>query len=253
MEVLGIDIGSYGIKGAIVNTVLGEIISKKKTTGALEDSRPHKLISNMHHIVRQFDWDGPIGCAFPAAMNRGIVLSANRINEAWVDADANHLFSEITGCDVNVINDTDATGLAEMTFGAGKNQRGTAIVLTVGTGVGSSIFNNGLLLPNTELGLMQIKGIAIENQASNKARKEEGIKRKTWAKRLQTSLEHYERVFHPDLFILGGQVSKKPEKTFPFIKINTKLKPATFKNEASIVGAAYFASLKQKSNLISEE
>ena len=110
----------------------------------------------------------------------------------------------------------------------------------------SITFNNGLLLPNTELGLLQIKGIAIEEQASNKVRKEEGIKRKTWAKRLQATLEHYERVFHPDLFIMGGQVSKKPEKTFPFIKINTKLKPATLKNEASIVGAAYYASLKQK-------
>lgn len=246
MEVLGIDIGSYGIKGAIVDTVLGEIISKKKTTGELEDTRPHKLISKMHQIVKQFDWSGPIGCAFPAAMNRGIVISANRVDEAWIDADAAHLFSEITGCPVYVINDTDATGLAEMTFGAGKKQKGTTIVLTVGTGVGSSIFNNGLLLPNTELGLLQIKGIAIEEQASNKVRKEEGIKRKTWAKRLQATLEHYERVFHPDLFIMGGQVSKKPEKTFPFIKINTKLKPATLKNEASIVGAAYYASLKQK-------
>lgn len=246
MEVLGIDIGSYGIKGAIVDTVLGEIISKKKTTGELEDTRPHKLISKMHQIVKQFDWSGPIGCAFPAAMNRGIVISANRVDEAWIDADAAHLFSEITGCPVYVINDTDATGLAEMTFGAGKKQKGTTIVLTVGTGVGSSIFNNGLLLPNTELGLLQIKGLAIEEQASNKVRKEEGIKRKTWAKRLQATLEHYERVFHPDLFIMGGQVSKKPEKTFPFIKINTKLKPATLKNEASIVGAAYYASLKQK-------
>ena len=121
------NIGSYGIKGAIVNTVLGEIISKKKTTGELDDTRPHKLISKMHDIVKQFDWDGPIGCAFPAAMNRGIVISANRIDEAWVDADADHLFSEITSCPVNVINDTDATGLAEMTFGVGKNQKGTTI------------------------------------------------------------------------------------------------------------------------------
>lgn len=246
MEVLGIDIGSYGIKGAIVDTLLGEIISKKKTTGELEDTRPHKLISKMHDIVKQFNWKGPIGCAFPAAMNNGIVLSATRVDEAWVDADAAHLFSEITGCPVNVINDTDATGLAEMTFGAGKKQQGTTIVLAIGTGVGSSIFNNGILLPNTELGLMQVKGVTIEKQASNRVRKEESIKRKAWAKILQSSLEHYERIFHPDLIILGGQVSKKPEKTFPFIKINTKLKPATFKNEASIVGAGYYASLQQK-------
>jgi polyphosphate glucokinase len=246
LEVLGIDIGSYGIKGAIVDTVLGEIISKKKTTGSLEDTRPHKIISKMHSIVKQFDWKGPIGCAFPAAMNRGSVISANRIDEAWIDADAAHLFSEITGCHVSVINDTDAAGLAEMTFGAGKNQKGTTIVLTVGTGVGSSIFNNGILLPNTELGQIQIKGVPVENRASNKARKEEGMKRKTWAKRLQLTLEHYEHVFHPNLFILGGQVSKKPEKTFPFIKLNTRLKPAALKNEASIIGAGYYAHLQQK-------
>ncbi len=245
MEVLGIDIGSYGIKGAIVDTVLGEIISKKKTTGELEDTRPHKIISKMHDIVKQFDWKGPIGCAFPAAMNRGIVISANRVDEAWIDADAAHLFSEITGCNVSVINDTDAAGLAEMTFGAGKNQRGTVIVLTVGTGVGSSIFNNGILLPNTELGQIRIKGVPIEDRASNKARKEEGMKRKTWAKRLQLTLEHYEHVFHPNLFILGGQVSKNPEKTFPFIKLITKLKPAALKNEASIIGAGYYAHLQQ--------
>ena len=246
MEVLGIDIGSYGIKGAIVDTVLGEIISKKKTTGSLEDTRPHKLISQMHTIVKQFDWKGPIGCAFPAAMNRGIVISANRVDEAWVDADAAHLFSEITGCKVSVINDTDAAGLAEMTFGAGKNQKGTTIVLTVGTGIGSSIFNNGILLPNTELGQIHIKGVPIEERVSNKARKEEGMKRKRWAKRIQLTLEHYEHVFHPNLVILGGQVSKKPEKTFPFIKLNTKLKPAALKNEASIIGAGYYAHLQQK-------
>jgi len=246
LEVLGIDIGSYGIKGAIVDTVLGEIISKKKTTGSLEDTRPHKLISQMHTIVKQFDWKGPIGCAFPAAMNRGIVISANRVDEAWVDADAAHLFSEITGCKVSVINDTDAAGLAEMTFGAGKNQKGTTIVLTVGTGIGSSIFNNGILLPNTELGQIHIKGVPIEERVSNKARKEEGMKRKRWAKRLQLTLEHYEHVFHPNLVILGGQVSKKPEKTFPFIKLNTKLKPAALKNEASIIGAGYYAHLQQK-------
>lgn len=246
MEVLGIDIGSFGIKGAIVNTVMGEIISKKKSTEKIEDTRPHKLISQMHEIVKMFDWKGPIGCAFPAPTNRGVIISATRIDESWVDADADHLFSEITGCKVNVINDTDATGLAEMTFGAGKNQRGTTIVLTVGTGIGSSIFSNGILLPNTELGHMEFKGALIEDHASNRVRKEEGIRRKKWAKRLESTLEYYERVFHPSMIIMGGQVSKKPEKTFPFIKIHTKLKPAALKNDASIVGAAYYAAMQQK-------
>lgn len=248
MEVLGIDIGSYGIKGAIVDTEKGEIISTKKTTDKIDDTRPHKLISKLHKVVKKFDWDGPIGCAFPAATSKGIVLSTNRIDPGWVDADADHLFSEITGCKVSVVNDTDAIGLAEMKFGVGRGQRGTVIVLSVGTGIGSSIFIDGTLLPNSELGQMEIKGITIEERASNRARKEEGIRKKTWAKRLELSLEHYENLFHPDLFILGGQLSKKADKTFPYIKIKTKFKAASLLNNASIVGAAYYAASVQIRN-----
>lgn len=245
MEVLGIDIGSYGIKGAIVDTEKGEIVSKKRTTDKIEDTRPHKLISKLHKVVKKFDWDGPIGCAFPAATSKGIVLSTTRIDQGWVDADADHLFSEITGCRVSTINDTDATGLAEMNFGVGKNQRGTVIVLTVGTGIGSSLFVDGTLVPNTELGLIEIKGISVEARASNRVRKKEGIRKKTWGKRLQLALEHYEQLFHPDLFILGGQLSQKAEKTFPYIKIKTKFKAASLLNNASIVGAAYYAASVQ--------
>lgn len=245
MEVLGIDIGSYGIKGAIVDTEKGEIVSKKKSTDIIEDSRPHKLIAKMHKVVKKFEWTGPIGCAFPAPVHKGLILSANRIDDAWIDADAQHLFSEITGCPVSVINDTDAAGLAEMTFGAGKGLRGTVVVLTVGTGIGSSIFVDGVLVPNTELGLMELKGLNVEERASNKVRKDEGIQRKTWAKRLQFSLEHYEQIFHPTLFILGGQLSKKADKTFPFIKLKTKFESAVLQNDASIVGAAYYAAMTQ--------
>ncbi|MCG8372160.1 MAG: ROK family protein [Balneolales bacterium] len=243
MEVLGIDIGSYGIKGAIVDTKKGEIISEKKSTDKIEDTRPHKLISKLHKVVKKFDWNGPVGCAFPAATRKGRILSADRVHEAWIDADAEHLFSEITGCKVSVINDSDATGLAEITFGVGKGVSGTIIVLTIGTGIGSSIFVNGMLVPNTELGLIEIKGITVEERASNKARKEEGIQKKTWAKRLQFVLEHYEKLFHPEMFILGGQLSKKAEKTVPYIKLSTRFKPAEFQNDAGIVGAAYHAAL----------
>ena len=246
MEILGIQIGSTSIKGAIIDTEKGEIVSGKKSTDNIEDTRPHKLISKVHKVVKKFDWKDQIGCAFPAPTNKGTVLSVSRINEAWIDADAEHLFSEITGCRVSVINDTDATGLAEMTFGAGRKRKGTVIVLSVGESVGSSIFVDGMLVPNTELGQIEIKGISIEERASNKARKEEGIPRKTWAKRLQFVLEYYEGLFHPDMFILGGQLSKKPEKVFPYIKLSTRFKPAEFGNDASMVGAAYYASFKQK-------
>ena len=244
MEVLGIYIGSKSIKGAIVDTVKGEIVSGKKSTDNIEDTRPHKLISKLHKVVKKFDWKGPIGCAFPAAINKGIIISSNRINKTWVDADAEHLFSEITGCKVSVINDTDATGIAEMTFGVGRKTQGTVIVLSVGSNIGSSIFVDGTLVPNTELGLIEIKGVSVENRASNAVRKEEGIPRKAWAKRLQYVLEHYEQLFHPNLIILGGRLSKKPEKTLPYIKLSTKFKAAEFGNDASIVGAAYHASLR---------
>ena len=246
MKVLGIDIGSYGIKGCIVDTNKGEIISERKSTPPLEDTTPHKVLAQMHQIVRkEFDWDGPVGCAFPAPVNKGIVLSAKRIDDSWVDADAEQLFSEITDNPVTVINDTDATGLAEMYFGAGQNQAGLTIVLTVGTGIGSSLFMFVWLIPNTELGLMEIRGITVEERASDKSRKEEGLRKKTWAKRLQLVLEHFEKTFHPDLFILGGQLSRKADKMFPFIKINTAFKPADFLNDASIVGAAMVATDKK--------
>lgn len=247
MEVLGIDIGSYGIKGCIVDTEKGQMVSERKSTPPLEDMTPHKILAQLHQIVRnEFGWDGLVGCAFPAPVNKGIVLSAKRIDDSWVNANAEQLFSEITDNTVSVINDTDATGLAEMHFGAGQNQEGLTIVLTVGTGIGSSLFMDGRLVPNTELGLMEIKGITVEEHASNKARKEEGLRKKTWAKRLQLVLEHFEKIFHPDLFILGGQLSRKAQKTFPFIKINTTFKPADFLNDASIVGAAMIATDKKR-------
>ncbi|MDZ7772827.1 MAG: ROK family protein [Balneolaceae bacterium] len=243
MEVLGIDIGSYGVKGCIVDTEQGEILSDRYSTDRLEDTSPKQLLSLMHKVVRKhFQWDGPVGCAFPAPISHGIVLDTKRVDDSWMDVDARQLFSEITDNEVHVINDTDATGLAEMHFGAGRNHNGMVIVLTVGTGIGSSLFMDGTLVPNSELGRISIDGQTVEELASNRARKEEGIGKKRWAKRLQKVLETYEKLFHPDLFILGGQLSRKTEKTLPYIKINTSFKAASFQNDASIVGAAMVAA-----------
>lgn len=246
MEVLGIDIGSYGIKGCIVDTEQGVILSDRFSTPPLAETSPHKILSQLHEVVRHFQWKGPIGCAFPAPVRHGVVISATRIDDSWVDADAQQLFAELTGCPVTVINDTDASGIAEMRFGAGRGQTGVVIVLTVGTGIGSSLFVDGKLFPNSELGLIEIKGITAEERASNKARKEEGIRKKVWATRLQLVLSHFEQLFHPDLFILGGQLSRKAEKTFPYIKINTSFKPASFLNDASIAGAAMCAADREE-------
>lgn len=247
MEVLGIDIGSYGVKGCIVDTAEGKMLSDQFSTPPLEDTSPPKILSQMHQVVKKhFGWKGPIGCAFPAPVSHGNVVSARRIDSSWVDVDAEQLFEEITGNPVTVINDSDASGIAEMYFGIGKRQDGFVVVLTVGTGIGSSLFMDGQLIPNTELGLIEIRGITIEERASNKSRKREGLGKKAWARRLQMALETYENVFHPDLFILGGQLSRKAKKIFPYIKINTPFKPASFENEASIVGAALVATNKKE-------
>jgi len=242
LEVLGIVIDGESVKGAIVDTEKGEILSEKKTIDEIEDTRPHKLISRMHKIVKKFDWKGPIGVALPGSVRKGRILSTSILNEAWIDADADHLFSEITGCNVKAVNASDAAGLAEITWGIGRGITGTIVVLTIGESIGSSIFTNGELVANSELGQIEIKGISVEERASNRARKEEGIQRKTWGKRLQFVLEHFEKLFRPELFIIGGQISEKADKTLPYIKLSTRFKPAEFKNDAAIVGAALFAS-----------
>ena len=238
MKILGIDIGSYGIKGCIVDTEAGEILSDRYSTPPMEDSSPHKVLSQIHDVTSHFGWDGPIGCAFPAPIRRGVVLSTDRIDEAWNDADAEQLFHEITSSPVTVINDTDASGIAEMRFGAGQNQKGVVIVLTVGTGIGSSLFSDGKLVPNTELGRIEIRGITAEERGSNKVRKEEGLKKKFWGRRIDLILSTFEELFHPEMFILGGQLSRKASKTFPYINVNTRFEPASFLNDASMVGAA---------------
>ena len=245
MEILGILIDGESVKGAIVDTDKGEILSEKRSIDAISDTRPHKLISKMHKIVKKFNWEGPIGVALPAAVRKGRILSTYILDEAWVDADADHLFSEITGCDVQVMNSSDAAGLAEVQWGIGKGVVGTVIVLTIGENIGSSVFVNGNLVPNTDLGNIEIKGISVEERASNKVRKEEGIQRKTWSKRLQFVLEHFEKLFHPELFIIAGQISSKADKTLPYIKLSTRFKPAEFKNNAALLGAAYYVSKKK--------
>lgn len=240
MEILGIAIEGESVKGAIVNTQIGEISSKQRTIDSIDDTRPHKLISKMHKIVKKFNWDGPIGVALPATTRKGRILSTQVLDQAWVDADADHLFSEITGCDVQVINASDAAGLAEVTWGIGKKISGTVIMLTISEVIGSSVFANGTLVPNTQLGNIEIKGKSAQERASNKARKEDGLQRKAWAKTIEHVLENYEKLFHPEHFIIGGQLSNKADKTLPYIKLSTKIKAAEFKNDASLVGAAYF-------------
>lgn len=245
MKALGIDIGSAGIEGCIVDTRKGEIISERKSMPPLEDTTPHKVLAQMHQIVRkEFAWKGAVGCAFPSPVNNGIVLSGREIDDSWVDANAEQLFSEITDNPVSVINNTDATGLAEIHFGAGQNQQGLTIVLTVGASMGSSLFMDGRLVPNTELGLMEIGGTIAEKRASQNPSEESSLRKERWADRLQVVLEHFEKVFHPNLFILGGELGQMAQKVFPYLKINTAFKAADLQKGARIIGAAIIAGSK---------
>ncbi|MCH8487933.1 MAG: ROK family protein [Candidatus Cyclonatronum sp.] len=242
MEILGIDIGGSGIKGCITDCKTGALIGERFRLASPEVTAPHKLLSRVHQVVSHFNWTGPIGFCMPEPVRNGIVLRTLHFDPSWTDVNAAALFEELTDCPVSVINDADAAGLAEVQFGVARNIKGVVILLTVGTGIGSSLFVNGHLVPNTELGLIPVEGdTSAAELASVKTKHDEGLKRKKWAKRLEHVLQKYEQIFHPDLFVISGSLSNKAEKTFQHIDINTPLKPARFLNNAGIVGAALHA------------
>ena len=192
-------------------------------------------------IARSFKWSGPIGIGFPAPIKSGFTLMAANVSEKWVGLNADELFTKTTDCDCTMINDADAAGLAEMKFGAGKGQPGTVILLTLGTGIGSAVFYRGNLLPNTEFGHLEMKGMDAEHRASDAARQRADLSWKKYAKRLNKYLAAMNKLFWPDLFIIGGGISKESEKYLPLLKIETPIVPAQFLNEAGIVGAALAA------------
>lgn len=247
MQVLGVDIGSSEIRGCVIDTTEGRAVSEVHAIDGLKSASPHKVASNLHKLVaKHFQWSGLMGVAIPEAVRGGVTFSGRRLDPAWESTDAEHLFSEITGNQVVVVNDADAGGIAEVKFGVGRDQKGVLIMLTIGTGIGSALFVDRKLVPNTELGLMEIRGVTAQDRASNRTRKQEGLTRKTWAKRVEFVLQRYERIFHPDLFIIGGQLSRKAEKTLPYIKVRTPLRAASFQGDASMVGAAVVAADQRK-------
>lgn len=244
MEILGIDIGGSGINAAIVETSTGMLLSEKFRIDTPEDTTPHKVMAKVHEVTRHFNWKGPIGCAFPAPVVDGVIIDSLYLDPSWDNADIDQLLHEITDCPVYVINDADAAGMAEMRFGAGRDRRGVVIVLTVGRGIGSALFVDGKLLPNTELGKIEIRGITAQERASERIRKEEGLKKSTWAKRIELVLNSFERIFYPDLFIFAGGVSKKLDNIKEYIDIKTPFVPADLLNTAGIIGAAMYAESK---------
>ena len=254
MEILGVDIGGSGIKGALVDVNQGSLATKRYRIPTPQPSTPEAVAATGADICHHFNWSGPVGCTFPAVVKKGVVFSAANVDDAWIGVNGRKLIKNATGCPVRLINDADAAGFAEMRFGAGKRRKGVIFVLTLGTGIGSALFVGGTLLPNTELGHMHLMCgthgvVEMEDYASDRARKSEGLSWSEWAGRVNEVLVALEDLFSPDLFILGGGVSKKHRNFLPLISTQAEVVPAQLLNEAGIVGAAMAAKslLKKKS------
>jgi polyphosphate glucokinase len=241
MQILGIDIGGTGIKGAPVDTDTGTLIAERYRLPTPEGAKPAPIAEVVKSIAVQFEWHAPIGCGFPAVIRNGVAESAANINQKWIGTNVSQLFSEATGCPVYVINDADAAGLAEMTFGAGKGVNGVVMIITIGTGLGSALFIDGKLVPNTELGHIEIECNDAETIASDVVRKQQALSWKKWAKNLDKYLGRLESLFSPDLMILGGGAVKKQDQFIPLLRLHTKIIPADLGNDAGIVGAAMAA------------
>ncbi len=241
MEILGIDIGGTGIKGATVDTRSGVFTQDRYRIPTPNPSKPDAVADVVAEIADHFKWQGPVGCTFPAIVKSGIVLSAANVDNDWIGTDAHRLFQRATGCPVHVINDADAAGIAEMTFGAGIGHDGVVLIFTFGTGIGSSIFVNGVNMPNSELGHLELGGKDAEHRAADSARKRKNLSWKSWGKRVNHYLQHIEFIFSPDLIIFGGGVSKNHDKFFQYLNTKTEIVPAQLFNNAGITGAALAA------------
>lgn len=241
MEVLGIDIGGSGIKGAPVNIETGDLVAERHRIPTPQPSMPEAVAEVVAEVAQHFDWKGPIGCTFPAVVRHGVVYTAANVDDSWIGTNGQALIAAKTGCPVLMLNDADAAGIAEMEFGAGKGRTGVVIMITLGTGIGSAIFIDGILVPNTEFGHMEIRKKDAEERASDRIRTEADLSWKKWGKRVNEFLGRMEALFSPDLFIIGGGVSKKSAEFFPLLTIQTEVVPAQSLNEAGIIGAALAA------------
>ena len=238
-NILGIDFGGSGIKGAPVDTKTGSLLAERYRIPTPIPASPDAVTEVIYSIVKYFKWKGPLGLAFPAAVMNGVVKTASNIDKSWIGTNASDLIMKKTGLPTFVLNDADAAGMAAMKFGAGKGKKGSVLLITVGTGIGTVLFTKGKLVQNTELGHLYLKsGIEAEEYASDAVRQKEGLEWEEWAKRFNVYLQEMEKLFWPELIIIGGGVSKKPEKFIDQITIETKVVMAKAKNEAGIIGAA---------------
>jgi polyphosphate glucokinase len=240
-HLLGVDIGGSGIKGAPVDLDQGNLAAERVRIPTPDGAPPQPVAEVVAQIVRSFDTDGPVGCTFPAVVTDGIARTAANVDPGWIGVDVHALFQLESDHEFVVINDADAAGLAEMRFGAGRGHTGVVVMLTLGTGIGSAVFLDGKLLPNTEFGHLEIRGKAAEARASERAREERDLGWHQWSNRLNEVLGRIEALVCPDLFIIGGGVSKKSQHFMHLLSARADIVPATLLNDAGIVGAALAA------------
>jgi polyphosphate glucokinase len=245
-EVFGLDIGGSGIKGAPVDLERGVLTAERVRLVTPVGAKVDDVAKTSREVLAHFHYVGLVGAAFPSVIVDGRARTASNIDSAWVGTEVGATISAATDCDVVAINDADAAGLAEMRYGVGRDVRGTVALLTLGTGIGSALFLDGVLMPNTELGHLEIDGQDAETKTAEAAREREGLTWEHWARRVSKYLRHFEALLWPDLFILGGGVSKKGDKFLPLLEgVRTKVVTAQLQNEAGIVGAALWASEHQ--------
>ncbi|MDT4991189.1 MAG: polyphosphate glucokinase [Actinoplanes sp.] len=245
MAILGIDIGGSGVKGAPVDTVRGELLQERYRVPTPQPSDVDSIVDAVAEVAGMFDGFDRVGVTFPGVVVDGVTRTAANVDKSWVDARAADLFSRRLGRPVSVLNDADAAGVAEVEFGAGRAQRGLIMMLTFGTGIGSALFLDGRLVPNTEFGHLELDGKDAELRASDRVRESEDMSWEKWAGRVQEYLGHVEALLSPRLFIIGGGVSKKSDKFFPLIDVRTPIVPAALLNNAGIIGAAVIAEQQQ--------
>ena len=241
MEALGIDIGGSGIKGAPVDTETGHLLTGRFRIPTPQPATPEAVIAVTAQVVQHFDWKGPIGCGFHAVVKAGQVFTAANVASSWIGVRIEDELARTIGTPVRVINDADAAGLAEMRWGAGRNRAGVVLIVTLGTGIGSALFVDGKLVPNTEFGHIEIRGKEAEDRAAESVRERKQLSWKRWAKRVDEYLDMMERLVWPDLIIIGGGVSTDAEKFVPLLSSRAEIVPAQLLNNAGIAGAALAA------------
>ena len=238
----GIDIGGSGIKGAVVDVETGLLTTERLKLPTPQPSVPDAVAKVVVELVQHFGWQGPLGCTFPAVVQNGVARTAANVDQSWIGTNIEAVMVTATGLPVTSVNDADAAGVAEVKWGAAKDVEGLVIMVTLGTGIGTALFYNGTLIPNSELGHIELDGGDYEPKASGAAREREQLSWEKWARRLQRYFSALEFLLRPTLFVVGGGVSRRSEKFLPLLVLDARIVPAKFQNEAGIAGVAFMAA-----------